>query len=303
MVQAERGDEAADLGAMPGGDAVTIDFTVEGLVVLCELADLPGLPGLGSDPLGGLSAETRDLVLDSARRSLVARRMIRAEGETFVLDAAVHAFLEVVSTPGIVVRAVHEAGDRIETRFISAVPDIAVEHSVVLGSIQRFTPFPTDALLARALQFLQLVERPEIQAEPFDISIADLTRVAEHLNAGDRVSAKEMLVGGGALDSAAGKFLDALQARRSSSSVTILHRPDENHLEGGELTWIDAGNDGLWLTPLPGVSDSSEVEEREGTRSAPLPGGDGDSIRVEPTSAASIASELLSYLPGAGPIP
>lgn len=301
MVQAERGDEAAHLGAMPGGDAVTIDFTVEALVVLCEVADVPGLPGLDPDPLGGLGAETREAVLDSARRSLVARRMIRADGDTFTLDPAVHAFLKVVSTPGIVVRAVHERDERIETRFVSAVPDVAVEHSVVLGSIQRFTPFPTDALLARVLRFLQLAERAAVEADPFDVKAPDLTRVAEHLAADDRDAAREVLVGGGAPVSSAERFLDALEARRSSSSITILHRPDEDHLEGGELTWIDAGDAGLWLTPLPVPSDLGEargVDAGEAARTDPVEGSEGDAIRVEPTSAALIAAELLSYLPG-----
>lgn len=311
MVQAEA-DPGTErhLAGSAAAEELAVDFTVEGLVVLCDALDLPHPPGLGPDPLGSLEATTRGAILDSARRSLLARRMIAIEEERVTLDAAVEAFLEVVTSPGIVVRAVSEADGYVETRFYSAVPDVTVEHSVVMGSIQRFTPFSTDALLARVLQFLRLAERPDGQGEAFDLTTGVLAGCAELLAVDDPDGARKVIEDAGVPVQSAEAFVRALRTRASSSSVTILHRPTEDHVAGGELTWIDAGDNGLWLTPLPADSDGLDPGVDSGVGSGGVgdptgPGGGGYDddppdlpLRVERTSAASIAAELLSYLPG-----
>lgn len=270
-------------------DEPSIDFSIEELVAMAEILELRGLPGLGAEPLEFLEPDIREPVLASARRALVARRfLIPTEAEGFEVARAVAHLVARTARSGIQVRAVYEEPGRVETRWFAAEPDLAVEHSVAIGVVQRLTPFRTEQLLARVLEFCGISTRPENPAPMFMATATALGAAIEALAGGDPDGAVAALVTGGASNAGATAFVRALQHRTSSASVTILHRPAGTVISGGELTWVDCGEDGLWLTPT--IADAPDDQRDEPLEPSPL--------EIEPTTAKHIAEELLSYLPG-----
>lgn len=278
--QAERG---------PSGEP-SIDFSIEELVALAEILELRGLPGLGAEPLAFLEPEVQEPVLASARRALVARRfLVPTEGGGFEVARPVAHMVARVARSGIQVRAVYEVPGHAETRWFAAEPDLGVEHGAAIGTVQRLTPFRTEQLLARVLEFCGIATRPENPAPSFSASAASIRSAVEVLAIGDADGAHTVLTTGGADPAGATAFVHALQHRVASASASILHRPAENIIAGGELTWLDCGDDGLWLTPAlgdPGDDDGSDSPETAGL------------LTIAPTTAKHIAEELLSYLPG-----
>jgi hypothetical protein len=267
------------------GNDISIDFTVEELAVLAELLGAPTLPRLGAEPLAHHSTEVQTALLEAGRRSLVARRVLTVGDDGDVLADAVRSLLEVTSQPALLGRAEHEVEGRVETIFYSSVPDVSVEDLELEGSIHRLTPFATEELLTRMLDRCSLTQRPAPDSSPFTTTLGGLRLCGERVLAGDVDGARQALGGNGS-----SAFVDALLTRVSSSRVTVLYRPSETVIEGGELTWIDGGGSGLWLTPTPDLdADEDELEEALDLE-----------VEIEPTTADAIASELFSYLPGTG---
>ncbi len=271
------------------GDDVAIDFSVEELVALALLLGQPLLPGLGEDPLAALDAGQRDAVLDSARRSLVARRVVVGEETsdhkiTLEVLGAVASLLAAASSPGILSRVEHEIDGRVETGFFMSVPEVSVEHSALVGGVHQLTPFATEDLLARVLDVCGLEERPAIDAKPFATTLGALRQCGACVEQGDLDAARDALGDNDAVSA----FVRAVSTRTASSRVTILHRPDDTHVEGGELTWLDGGEHGLWITPTPDTGFGSDPDFDE---SLTLP------VAIKPARATEIAEELFSYLP------
>jgi hypothetical protein len=267
----------------------SIDFSIEELVALAEMLELRGLPGLGAEPLEHLEPEFREPVLASARRALVARRfLIPTEEGGFEVARVVAHIVARTARSGIQIRALYEEPGRVETRWFAAEPDLAIEHGVAIGTVQRLIPFRTEQLLARVLEFCAIATRPSNDAAAFSVDPTSVSAAIEAIADGNASGAVAILVAGGADERSAGAFVEALGHRVSSASVTILHRPTEAVVAGGELTWLDCGDHGLWSTPAlgdePGASDDS---------------GEGSPVVIAPTTAKEIAEELLSYLPGA----
>ncbi|MSO37258.1 MAG: hypothetical protein EXQ69_03290 [Acidimicrobiia bacterium] len=279
-----------DSGREYSVEALSIDFSIEELVVMAEILELRGIPGLGQEPLAFLAPDLHEAVLASARRSLVARRFVRpTDDEGFEIMRPVAQMVASVARAGIQIRAVFEADGLVETRCFAAEPDLAIEHSVVFGAVQRLTPFRTEQLLARVLEFSGIEARPQSAVAPLTTSERALTACVEMLAAGDRGAAELVLTTDGVPEPSAAAFVAAIEHRVSSASVSILHRPKAEEIHGGELTWIDCGEHGLWLTPpLSEVAETADGEALEPVL-----------VTIEPTTAKWIAEELLSYLPGA----
>lgn len=274
----------------PGTDEPSIDFSIEELVAVAELLQLHGIPGLGAEPLAFLDPAVHEVVLESARRALVARRFIAPSDDgSYQIKRPVAQMVSNVARAGIQVRAVFEADGLVETRCFAAEPELALEHSVVFGAVQRLTPFRTEQLLARILEFCGIEARPSFDCAGFTVPEAVLTACVDRLAAEDQAGGVAALRNAGVAEGAASAFVAALENRVSSAAVSILHRPQTNEIIGGELTWLDAGEHGLWLTPiLAGIEINDSGDDVD-----PKP------ITIEPTTAKWIAEELLSYLPGA----
>jgi hypothetical protein len=272
------------------GEEIAIGLSTEELVVLAELLGQRELPGLGAEPLGPVESDSRASAVRAALHGLLARRIVRIDdGDATVLDA-IATLLSIASAPAIFAHVLYETAGLVESRMYAAQPEISVEHALLGSEVHRLSPFPTDQLLARLLSFCQLEERPEIACTPFDVSAGVLRACGRAISAGDASAAISTMVDDGAETGSATAFVNALVTKRSSTRVALVYRPREHQLAGGELTWVDGGDHGLWLTPTP--PHAPQAEEDAVGASEPT------SILIQPTSARWVATELLSYLPG-----
>lgn len=266
---------------------VSVCLSLEELLALSKALGLTLPPSVGID-LGAIPADAQEALLDAARRALIARGAVALDPDGGItVHDALGRTVRTLLAPGILARALFETGGAVQGRFYGAMPNVAVEHRFAPGPVHCLTPFRTEDLLRRILAFAGLQPRSTVDVEALPLTLHAINECAERLLADDPGAAEAGLVSAGAPPAAAAAFVAALRNRVSSASVTILSRPQDRQLQGGELTWIDGGDQGLWRTPIP-------------TRS-PLTEGDEDmeaSVEVSPTTAPAIAAELLSYLPG-----
>ena len=236
-------------------------YGVDELAAVAQLLSVPAFPGTDGT-LGALAADAQDAALRSARRSLLARRVLEIDEAGVLSVAAPHSVLfRVALAPLLVVTAERRLRDGIESRSFYLRPEVAVEHSVDIGRVHELAQFEPGELLARLGDFSGL----------------DASRPAGDgaFEAGAEVLDEALRGGSPALPPEAETFAEALSPNAGLSRVTALHR-DGTRVVGGELTWIDAG--ALWL--VEPVSDGN--------------------MAVRGVTAGELIGELLSYLPGAG---
>jgi len=256
---------------------------------------LPPLPTLGAEPLADVSPGTREATLQTARRSLIARRVVSVgvDGTTEVVPA-VTKLLDVMASPGLLGRVTTDGPNALEARVFAAVPEVAIEDEVRAEGVHRLTPFPTEDFLARLLDFTGLAERPEAGLAPITVTARAFALCGECVEAGSQTDAVKALIDAGAAGDTADAFVTALSGAPTTSTVTILHRPDATHIEGGELAWIDGGDNGIWLIPI--AADEHGTDDDEVDEGATAGAGEA-AVIIEPTTAGHIGRVLLSYLP------
>lgn len=270
-------------------EEVFVDFSVDEVMALSAALELPAPPFVDAESFGA-SSDLRSELMAAGRRSLVARHVLTVDhGSEVSVLPAVRSLFEVLAEPGLLAKTMYEEAGNVETRLFAAVPEVAIEHLSLGGAIHRLTPFETNEVLARILSVVRLDERPVPASQGFEVTMGDLRRCAECLIAERRADAVSVITGAGVPPEAAEAFVGALVTRVSSAAVTLLYQPDESHLQGGELAWLDGGESGLWLTPMPDDTPAAENDDAGSFEELP--------VVIEPTSAKWIAEELLSYLP------
>jgi hypothetical protein len=163
----------------------------------------------------------------------------------------------------------------------------AVEVTELAQREWRFSALPLGDLVARVCRQTLLEARPVISVAPVVLNartVLELPQLFADLD-DDELTAR--LAAEGNDRAAVDAFIRALRTSRVSATATILTRPETSQLVGGELAWIDAGTEGIWLTPLPDVEDWDPSVDPEG----PI-------IEMRPVAADWIEAELRSYMPG-----
>jgi len=251
-------------------DEAVLDLTVGEASFLADVlgvAPPPGLVDPDDDALVIVDEGGRSLpgsavkkVAEVVAPGLLERRLVDGEG---TVAAPVADLLTVVGSPHLVARVAYESAGEVEVRAFTARPEMAVEQRHLADGRVRFSPFDPARLVARILEFVA----PDRMsgAEGFDpaadgvggggtdpsLAIECSSAVIEALFAADPVpldSAAAILVSDG-VDAAAAELLAAaVSAVRSTGSVTMLLRPVDDAIHGVELTWMDAGDNGMWLT-------------------------------------------------------
>lgn len=248
-------------------------YSVDELTAISELLGAGRFPGVGDGMLAGLSEDGRRAALRSARRSLVARDVLRVGSAGYVeLDSDHHALMRAALAPELVLVARRGNLDSSETRLFYATPALAVEHSATIGAVHRLSAFPPEDLLRRVLEFLEFQRRPVIEAAPFTTSEEMYSRLRERVLAG-----KEG--GNVGVPPEGRRFVEALSSFVSASTVRSLHGEGSKIL-GGEISWLDAGEAGLWLVGAATADD------------------DGGRVTIRPVHAKELLESLLDYLPG-----
>ncbi len=266
---------------------VFIELTTEEIVVLCEAADL-GLPiSLADEPLGHLADSRVALAKSNAHRSLVARRALQAEDDGVVRPIeAIRTMLEVASSPGIIGLVTIELIDEedIDVRTLAVLPELGVEARKVGSNLHRFTPFAPEDLVARVIRLLDLRPTSVPTDVSFNATFGALERcgaIVEEAGNNSLDDAISALTTDGVPSESAAIFVEALSVRRGSTQIALFHKPTDTTMEGGSLSFIDAGLAGYWQTDALESGDPSKV------------------AKITSVDAQSLAKQVIDFLPEA----
>lgn len=276
-------------------DEAVLDLTVGEASFLADVlgvAPPPGLVDPDDDALvvvdeGGRSLRGRAVkkVAEIVAPGLIERRLVDSEG---TVAAPVADLLTVVGSPHLVARAAYESGGELEVRAFTARPEMAVEQRDLADGRVRFSPFDPTRLVASILEFVVPDRVPT--GEAFDLESAGVdsepsvviecsSAVIEALFATESLAVDTtaaILVSDGVESAVAELLAAAVSTVRSTGSVTMLLRPVDEAIHGVEVTWMDAGDNGLWLTE---------------------PGSDPSRRSLERVTLAQLASRLTALLP------
>lgn len=258
---------------------VGIEFTTEEILVLTELTGLQPPSGLGIDTFDDMPDAYRDYARESANRTLAARGVL-ADG---VANHAVVSVLEAAASPALLAICSVEREGVVETTFHTVTPELGVTHTCPAPSVHRFSPFTPRELMVRLLRTADLRPSDAADVSEFTVEVDALESSVESVAAGRLEDAVSALVATGVPEPVSQAFCRAVLDLRGSASVTVLHKPTEESVEGGSLAWLDTGFSGLWVTePEQGVENSEPVR-----------------VTVAPFSGERLAGELLGFLPEA----
>lgn len=260
----------------PGG--FTVDFTTEELIVLCRLGSSSTPFGLDVAAFEALPTALRDIALSSAERSLIARRIVTANGDQTTLPDAMSTLLTALCSPGLIGVVAIQDGEVLDTAAFTATPDLGVHHWSISPSVHRLEPFPTRELMSRLLDVADLRPAPVAPGGSMVVEVAVLVEAQRLAAEGERDAATAAISSTIEPGADVSAFVAVLRSSRAVT-VTLLHRPQEGPAVGGALTWLDGGRTGLWT--------SEPIDDDEGP----------ERVRLTPASADEIVAELFDYLP------
>lgn len=291
----------------PASVGLSIAFTREELVVLSELSQLR-LPLLGDRPLGGIDSGVRDVLVGSARRSLLARGIAtRSDDGVHVARAAI-GLLEIVAAGSlrVVLDESDGTGALVSRRLWFAVPYAAVEVWVDEDENYRFLPFATVDLLARVLQRSGIVDAADAAGAEISLPYGAWAGARSASHAQRPLEARQALLDVGLEGPPADAIVAVLEGARRRVGVQIAHHPSPATTAGGEVAWVDAADAGVWSVPTldqPFVSVDVRADGWFGAAPGDPTLGDPDPdlapvpVTLTPVARQAIADVLLSFLP------
>lgn len=262
---------------------VSIDLTYDEIVVLTRVMSVDMPVGVAIDDIEYPEA-IRSRLDGNATLSLEARRILTPSASGPEVNPAVAELLDLASAPGLIISIEVEEPSGTDFRVLVCDEDLGVEVAPITPSAYRLTPFVTRDLVRRVVRFTDL--RPANVPVVRDVTIksSELTRAASIADV-DQDGAADYLKTLGVDDADA--LASALGERRRVVSVTALHQPTGAMIEGGSISWIDAGLRGNWLSEPADGSTHLDTDDEDGL------------VLVRPVTAETIMTELVSYLPAA----
>lgn len=262
-----------------------MNLSPEELSVLATELGLPLVPLLRYDPIA-VEGPERAEELDVATRAELGERGILSKPAGGEVAEPIRALLELLAAPQLLLRVEASLlGAEAEWQFACA-PDGAIEIAEMNDRSWRFSAMPLHDLLSRVLELTGLEDRPEIAADALLLPTRTVLALPDLIENEDDDLVLGRLVADGAGEPSARALVEALRAAKTAASVTVLYRPETHRLVGGELTWIDGLDAGLWVTPTPDTTDWDP--------DGPEPGPE---VELRPVTADWIRAELTSYLP------
>ncbi len=258
--------------------SVFIELSQEELVVLARL--------LGrAEHLDDLSGE----VSSATRRSLLARRVLTTDAGDDEIAAPIDRLLETMWAPALIGRAWRHAAGVLERRSFGARPDLGVEQRTNEDGVVRIEPFAVEELLVRMLAHAQLEDRPLAAASGFAAGLGVLVEAIECAQRRDIARSEALLTAEGVTEDSAAGFC-AAAANLIAIAGAGLGSADNDASPGGEVSWLDGGDQGLWRMPI--------VLARQLCFGAEDPFVDAAEVcEVSAVDARTVAAELAAYLP------
>ncbi|MCL2395075.1 MAG: ESX secretion-associated protein EspG [Acidimicrobiaceae bacterium] len=256
-------------------EEVTVDFSMEELDQLFTACDVRPPPGLEAEEL---PPAVRDAVRRAVTRSLQARGMLtEADDGAWRPIAAIAQVIAMLARPGVAAKASLDLAGQTQTRRYGMVGTAGVEQQALADGLCRLTLFETNDLLGRVLAFLGRPAGPRPEAPPFRLPVGDLRQALRLASGGDAAAVRYVLRSARVPRGAVVSFSNVLVPEVPVATFEVNYLAPDGVFRGGELTWIDHVEHGLWSFP-PLVDGPVTVE-------------------VSPTSPDALVEELRSYLP------
>lgn len=255
---------------------MTVDFSMEELGQLFTACGVRPPPGLEAEQL---PPGAREAVRAAVQRSLRARGMLtEGEGGGWQPVAPVAQVITLLARPAVAATAGLSRGGETQTRRYGMAGPVGVEERALGEGLHRLTLFETDDLIGRVLGFVGRPGGPRPEADVFRLPGRDLRQALRLAAQGDPAAVRYVLRGARVPRATADAFVDTMTTEVTIVTFELTYLAPDGVFRGGELTWIDNSEHGLWSFP-PLVDGSVGVE-------------------VTPTSPEALVDELRSYLPG-----
>lgn len=257
-------------------EEVTIDFSEEELGHLFAACGVRPLQGLEAEDL---TPEIRDAVRASVERSLRARHMLaEADDGTWRPVPSLAQVIVMLARPAAAAKASLRRDGREQIRRYGMVGPVGVEQQALAGGVHRLTLFETEELLERVLAFLGRPAGPRPDAPAFRLTGRDLQQALRLAASGDTPAVHYVLRSAKVQRRAAAAFSSVLTPEVAVATFEVTYLASDGVFRGGELTWIDHPEHGVWS--VPALVDGSVA------------------VDVMSTSSDALVEELRSYLPG-----
>jgi hypothetical protein len=248
-------------------------MTGDEILYLCQAIGIAPPVGL-AHAWSAASEEARSARRRAAERRLLARGAVtRVDESTCRVEPMVGIIISAFARPTALAVVHIECRGRVETtRSFSITKEGVIEQCEVAPGLHRLTFAPPEKVGDTIFGFLGITDTDEIPVAPaFALKSRDLA-------GGTGGAAGPVTTPAG--EEAAG-FLAALENSPRFFHLSVLHRPTRVKLEGGKLSFVDAGTRGRWLI---------EVAD-EGTDP------DGPMLEIRRVSSEDLRAEITSYLP------
>jgi hypothetical protein len=239
---------------------LSIRLSTEELMLVLWLLNTPTLPGIGGNPFGGWSPEQISAALDSAERSLRARRLVsKGEGGQLQMEQVVMALVGTCAVPEFSIVLTSEAPDtgRI-VHYFHATHLLTVEHSNPEPGVHLFEALPETSMIQERLEALaQIDQQPAPQANPTRLAVGILqetTQAAEK----DPQKAAALLTNAGASKETAQELSNALAHVRRRSVFASVQRLRDAHPSSSGFVLLE-GPTGFWGMQIEGEDASAIV--------------------------------------------
>lgn len=218
-----------------------VDLSQEELWAIAELAGIPAFPGLEDREAPG------EEVRLAARRALVARGALVADGDRVTLDRDTGALVRAVLTaPGMIAIQRRTRGGR-EGRLLHLSPLTGVRQYEAAPGVHRLEPFSPSQVPAAIATTAGLTGVAAAGGGPITLSRAAYQALREH----------------GTVTEGAERLAEVTRSFVASVDARVLRR-DGQRVVGGEVDWIDAGPAGLWAVERSGDDVTLTPEDGAG---------------------------------------
>lgn len=256
-----------------------MDFSQEELVVLLWLMRTPTLPGLGRDPLNGLTGEAAASALGSADRALRARGMVLINEVGQVgLDQGALALLGTCAAPDITVLYTTMRSEGLPSmRYLYATDLMTVEHTNATPGVHRFAALgKRSTLIQRLEELVSVVNEKAPDREAIQLSGDALRSAARTMKEIGNESAIALLIDKGISQTVATDFVGSLSGLSQAIMVAVRRAQRSGHPESEALVLLQTA-EGYY-----------ELEDSTS--------GESDSVTVKPCTGSDVSKRLRSLV-------
>lgn len=235
-------------------EAISVDVTTEEMVVLLEQMGSDSYAGLDSSGLDDLSERERALVLDVARRGLIARRFLtKDEAGEWQVDPYALAAVGISLAPARSVMVIRgQNRDSATSYLFHTAQDVFVIHEVVENGSHQFLVVRDGETWQKSIFSAAGIDQDVSRnglpdASQTAISPAVLNDAYERAQAGSPNEAEARLIQHGVGRDTAKSLVTTLAGPVTFSTVVaIKHTPEEQR---DDVTILTGGND-CWLLEM-----------------------------------------------------